>query len=73
MMLKEYASKQISLISLKYGIILTSNHWILYEKFLLNEKFAFLKKYFTLYFKFDFYAALTLKYRQKERQRITLT
>ena len=59
MMSKEYAPKQMSLISLKYGIFLTCNHWILSTSF-SYENFPFIKKYFILYFTSDSYAAMTL-------------
>ena len=61
-MSKEYAPKQMSLISLKYGIFLTCNQWIPSASS-SYENFPFLKKYFILYFTSDSYAAMTLKYR----------
>ena len=51
MMSKEYAPKQISIISLKYGIFLLCNHWILSTSS-SYENFPFFKKNISFYISF---------------------
>ena len=48
MMSKEYGPKQISIISLKYGIFLICNHWILSTSS-SYENFPFFKKDISFY------------------------